>query len=325
MLVATPGRLQDLSTAGSSRVDGRRASSFSTRPTACSTWASSRRSSGSSARLPRDRQTMLFSATLDGEVGELARAYTRNPSRFEADAAEPRRVTARSTTSSSAVTRGRTSSTRLIAELEADRGLALVFVRTKRGADRLAEKLARRDVAAVAMHGDMSQRARERALERFRDGQGEDARRHRRRRPRPRPRPTSRHVINFDPPDDDKSYVHRVGRTGRAGRSGNGITLVLPSSRRTSAAWRRGSATRSSSSARGCRSRGRGRSTRAAAGAGLAGKTRACGRRRGATADPALWRRRRPGFRRVKCAVDGLAPLDDLHPVIVWITDEADP
>ena len=76
---------------------------------------------------------------------------------------------------------------RLIEELEAERDLALVFVRTKRGADRLARKLHARDVPALALHGDMSQGQRERALARFRLGQGEDARRHRRRRPRPRP------------------------------------------------------------------------------------------------------------------------------------------
>jgi ATP-dependent RNA helicase RhlE len=119
---------------------------------------------------------------------------------------------------------------RLVEELEADRGLALVFVRTKRGADRLVAKLSRMDVSAVAMHGDMSQRARERALERFRSGKvrtliatdvaarGLDL-------------DDITHVINFDPPEDDKGYVHRIGRTARAGRSGSGITLVLPEQR----------------------------------------------------------------------------------------------
>src|SRR5262249_22469210 len=114
-----------------------------------------------------------------------------------------------------------------IAELEADRGLALVFVRTKRGADRLAEKLVRRDVPAVALHGDMSQNARDRALDRFRDGKvrtliATDV------AARGLGLTDIRHVINFDPPADDTSYVHRIGRTGRAGRSGNGITFVLP-------------------------------------------------------------------------------------------------
>jgi ATP-dependent RNA helicase RhlE len=102
-----------------------------------------------------------------------------------------------------------------------------VFVRTKRGADRLVQKLAREEVDAVAMHGDMTQNARERALARFRSGKvktlvatdvaarGIDL-------------SDITHVINFDPPEDDKGYVHRVGRTGRAGRDGAGITFVLP-------------------------------------------------------------------------------------------------
>ncbi len=180
-------------------------------------------------RLPAQRQTMLFSATLDGEVGELARAYTSNPSRFEAELP----AIAREHLEASEVDHKFVSVTaddkveRLIQELEAERGLALVFVRTKRGADRLVQKLARRDVNALAMHGDMTQGARERALARFRSGhvttlvatdvaaRGLDL-------------VDVTHVINFDPPEDDKGYVHRVGRTGRAGRGGSGITFVLP-------------------------------------------------------------------------------------------------
>jgi ATP-dependent RNA helicase DeaD/ATP-dependent RNA helicase RhlE len=100
-------------------------------------------------------------------------------------------------------------------------------VRTKRGAERLVQKLARQDIHAVAMHGDMTQGARERALARFEQGavstlvatdvaaRGLDL-------------DDITHVINFDPPEDNKGYVHRVGRTARAGRSGTGITLVLP-------------------------------------------------------------------------------------------------
>jgi superfamily II DNA/RNA helicase len=176
-------------------------------------------------RLPAKRQTMLFSATLDGEVAELARMFTRNPARFEhadADVATHREVEHKFV----GVTRDRKVE-RLVEELEADRGLAVVFVRTKRGADRLVQKLARLDVAAVAMHGDMTQGARERALARFRSGKvktlvatdvaarGLDL-------------VDITHVVNYDPPEDDKGYVHRVGRTGRAGRGGSGITFVLP-------------------------------------------------------------------------------------------------
>jgi superfamily II DNA/RNA helicase len=176
--------------------------------------------------VPAKRQTMLFSATLDGEVGDLARAYTRNPSRFEAERPVPEEGDAIVEHAFVSVTPA-DKLERLIELLETERGLALVFVRTKRGADRLASKLARRGVPALAMHGDMTQPAREKALERFRSGRattliatdvaarGLDL-------------TEISHVINFDPPEDDKGYVHRVGRTGRAGRAGQGITLVLP-------------------------------------------------------------------------------------------------
>jgi len=176
-------------------------------------------------RLPRARQTMLFSATLDGEVGELARAYTSNPVRVEARLPESEQGGEVEHTFVAVTADGKLD--RLIEELEADRDLALVFVRTKRGADRLARKLKTRDVAALALHGDMSQGQRERALERFRSGKvktlvatdvaarGLDL-------------SDITHVINYDPPEDDKGYVHRVGRTGRAGRGGRGITFVLP-------------------------------------------------------------------------------------------------
>ncbi len=176
-------------------------------------------------RLPRERQTMLFSATLDGEVGELARAYTTNPSRFEAQPPEDMEQLEVAHTFVPVTADGKLD--RLIEELEAERGLALIFVRTKRGADRLARKLHVREVPTVALHGDMTQGQRERALGRFRSGavktlvatdvaaRGLDL-------------TEITHVINFDPPEDDKGYVHLVGRTGRAGRGGTGITLVLP-------------------------------------------------------------------------------------------------
>jgi ATP-dependent RNA helicase RhlE len=176
-------------------------------------------------RLPRNRQTMFFSATLDGPVGELARNYTNSPSRFEAALAEeqdPGEIE-HQFVPVTADTKVET----LVKQINSSDGLTLVFVRTKRGADKLVQKLARHDVRAVAMHGDMSQGARERALSRFESGKvttlvatdvaarGLDL-------------DDITHVINFDPPGEDKDYVHRTGRTGRAGRSGKAITLVLP-------------------------------------------------------------------------------------------------
>ena len=176
-------------------------------------------------RLPSERQTMLFSATLDGEVGELARAYTYMPAYFEADLPTHLESGEVDHKFVSVTHDGKIDA--LVKEIDDAHGLTLVFVRTKRGAERLAQKLNRRDVPAAAMHGDMTQGAREKALARFRSGRvqtliatdvaarGLDL-------------DDITHVINFDPPEDDKGYVHRVGRTGRAGRSGSGITLVLP-------------------------------------------------------------------------------------------------
>jgi len=175
-------------------------------------------------RLPRNRQTMFFSATLDGAVGELAHSYTNSPSRFEAEWAEadPGEIEHRFVS----VTQDTKVET-LVEHIRSSEGLTLVFVRTKRGADKLVQKLTRQNVTAVAMHGDMSQSARERALARFEGGKvrtlvatdlaarGLDL-------------DDITHVINFDPPGEDKDYVHRTGRTGRAGRSGKAITLVLP-------------------------------------------------------------------------------------------------
>ena len=175
-------------------------------------------------RLPRNRQTMFFSATLDGPVGELARAYTNSPARFEAEHAnqQPSEIEH----SFVSVTQDSKVET-LIEHIRSTDGLTLVFVRTKRGADKLVQKLGRQNVRAVAMHGDMSQNARERALSQFESGKvstlvatdvaarGLDL-------------DDITHVINFDPPGEDKDYVHRTGRTGRAGRSGKAITFVLP-------------------------------------------------------------------------------------------------
>jgi ATP-dependent RNA helicase RhlE len=176
-------------------------------------------------RLPRDRQTMFFSATLDGEVGELARSYTQSPARIEAEL--PSEHAPGEIDHQFVSVTADTKVSTLVELLEKERGLALVFVRTKRGADRLARKLAQHGVKAVAMHGDLTQGQRQRALERFDSGavttliatdvaaRGLDL-------------DDVTHVINFDPPEEDKGYVHRTGRTGRAGRSGTAITLVLP-------------------------------------------------------------------------------------------------
>jgi len=176
-------------------------------------------------RLPADRQTMFFSATLDGEVGELARAYTQLPVRIEAEL--PHEQLPGEIDHVFVPVTPDNKVEKLVELLMAERGLALVFVRTRRGADRLVSRLVRHEVPALALHGDMGQSQREKALARFESGtvttliatdvaaRGLDLE-------------NITHVINFDPPGDGKAYTHRVGRTGRAGRSGTGVTLVLP-------------------------------------------------------------------------------------------------
>ena len=174
---------------------------------------------------PADRQTLFFSATLDGEAGDIASRYTSDPVRREhgpvqrraSDDVEHRFVSVEHEHRLHA----------LLGELRDERELALVFVRTKHGADRLVKRLRTQGVEALAMHGNKSQRQRESALARFEAGEvdvlvatdvaarGIDV-------------TGISHVINFDAPPDSESYVHRIGRTGRAGVKGIGITLVGP-------------------------------------------------------------------------------------------------
>ena len=177
-------------------------------------------------RMPRTRQTMFFSATLDATVGELAHAYTSDPVRCEAapivTETEPRgRASLRL---GQGRRQGRDTRGASPAAIAASRSCSC---RTRRGADRLVKKLAFHQVDAVALHGDMSQGQRERSLRKFETGKattlvatdvaarGLDL-------------VEITHVINFDPPAEHSGYVHRVGRTGRAGRSGVGVTFVLP-------------------------------------------------------------------------------------------------
>ena len=175
--------------------------------------------------VPKARQTMFFSATLDATVGELAGAYTSNPVRCEA---APIATEDQGEVEHRFVSVKADDKVATLAELlRGDRGLALVFVRTKRGADRLVKKLVFHQVDAVALHGDLSQGQRERALRRFESGKAStlvatDV------AARGLDLADITHVINFDPPAEHSGYLHRVGRTGRAGRSGVGITLVLP-------------------------------------------------------------------------------------------------
>jgi ATP-dependent RNA helicase RhlE len=176
-------------------------------------------------RTPRNRQTLFFSATLAGATGRVAAAYTsdaRSHTHTEPDhevsAIEHRFVPVASQDA---------KLDQLVEHLSgADTGRSLVFVRTKRGADRLVKRLRAHDLDSVAMHGNKTQRQREQALAEFERGKvmtlvatdvaarGIDV-------------PDVAQVINYDAPEDREAYVHRIGRTGRAGRTGTGISFVL--------------------------------------------------------------------------------------------------
>jgi ATP-dependent RNA helicase RhlE len=224
ILVATPGRLEDLIARGAVALgqvrvlvldEADRMLDMGFRPAV----------DRIVAQTPADRQTLFFSATLEGAAGKVAASYTREARSHTH--AEPKRKEANIEHRFLPVDSQGAKLEHLVLHLSAaDAGRSLVFVRTKRGADRLVKRLRGRRVDAVAMHGDKSQSQRERALARFERGEvmtlvatdvaarGIDI-------------PDVAHVINYDAPADREAYVHRVGRTGRAGQTGTGISFVL--------------------------------------------------------------------------------------------------
>lgn len=176
--------------------------------------------------IPAERQTMLFSATMPGEIVALSRKYLNRPThvRAEFDSGEGeatpqvRQIVWRA---------HRMDKIEIVSRLlQADgRGLTMVFCETKRACDMVAEQLDTRGFAVAAVHGDLGQGQREQALRAFRNGKidvlvatdvaarGIDI-------------DDVTHVVNYDCPTDDKTYVHRIGRTGRAGRTGIAVTFV---------------------------------------------------------------------------------------------------
>ncbi|MFE6779467.1 DEAD/DEAH box helicase [Streptomyces sp. NPDC057702] len=176
--------------------------------------------------LPARRQTMLFSATMPGAVISLARRYMSQPTHIRATAPDDEGQTVANITQHIFRAHSMDKPELVSRILQADgRGLAMIFCRTKRTAADIAEQLARRGFASGAVHGDLGQGAREQALRAFRNGKvdvlvctdvaarGIDVE-------------GVTHVINYQSPEDEKTYLHRIGRTGRAGNSGTAITLV---------------------------------------------------------------------------------------------------
>ncbi|KPC67218.1 DEAD/DEAH box helicase [Streptomyces chattanoogensis] len=176
--------------------------------------------------LPAKRQTMLFSATMPGQVISLARRYMSQPTHIRATAPDDEGHTVANISQHVFRAHSMDKPEMVARILQAEgRGLAMVFCRTKRTAADIADQLARRGFASGAVHGDLGQGAREQALRAFRNGKvdvlvctdvaarGIDVE-------------GVTHVINYQSPEDEKTYLHRIGRTGRAGNKGTAVTLV---------------------------------------------------------------------------------------------------
>jgi superfamily II DNA/RNA helicase len=174
---------------------------------------------------PGQRQTMLFSATMPGDVVTLARRHMRRPTHIRAeghDEPAPAPLTKQHVFRAHQMDKIEVLARVLQAR---NRGLTMVFCQTKRAADQVATALASRGFAVATVHGDLGQGQRERALRAFRSGKvdvltatevaarGLDV-------------DDVTHVVNYECPDDDMTYVHRIGRTGRAGRAGVAVTFV---------------------------------------------------------------------------------------------------
>ncbi len=176
--------------------------------------------------LPPKRQTMLFSATMPGAVISLARRYMSQPTHINATSPDDEGTTVKNTAQYVYRAHNMDKPEMVSRILQAEgRGLAMIFCRTKRTAADIAEQLEKRGFASGAVHGDLGQGAREQALRAFRNGKvdvlvctdvaarGIDVE-------------GVTHVINYQSPEDEKTYLHRIGRTGRAGAKGTAITLV---------------------------------------------------------------------------------------------------
>lgn len=174
--------------------------------------------------LPKNRQTLMFSATMPANIMQLSAKYLNNPERITVGA---------SNTAVPKIKQDILYTTHeekyglLLKELSERTGSVLIFVKTKHGCDRLAEKLTRQNYTAEAIHGDLQQRKRDRVIQAFRDkkhrimvatdiaSRGLDI-------------PHIEHVINYDLPQCPEDYIHRIGRTARAGAEGSALCLIAP-------------------------------------------------------------------------------------------------
>ncbi|WP_068181820.1 DEAD/DEAH box helicase [Mycobacterium sp. UM_CSW] len=176
-------------------------------------------------QIPEDRQSMLFSATMPGPIITLARTFMNQPTHIRAEA--PHSAATHDTTEQFVYRAHALDKVELVSRvLQAEsRGATMIFTRTKRTAQKVADELAERGFKVGAVHGDLGQIAREKALKAFRTGdidvlvatdvaaRGIDI-------------DDVTHVINYQIPEDEQAYVHRIGRTGRAGKTGVAVTLV---------------------------------------------------------------------------------------------------
>ncbi|MUL39840.1 DEAD/DEAH box helicase [Streptomonospora sp. PA3] len=178
-------------------------------------------------KIPDERQVMLFSATMPSEIVSLSRSYLRRPTHVRAgDDDDPGQTRILDIEQHVFRTHPMDKPEMLGRLLQAEgRGLTMVFCQTKRACDKVAAELKDRGFAAAAVHGDLGQSQRERALRAFRSGKidvlvatdvaarGLDV-------------DDVTHVVNYECPEDEKTYTHRIGRTGRAGRSGTAVTFI---------------------------------------------------------------------------------------------------
>lgn len=182
-------------------------------------------------QLPELRQTLMYSATMPTNIAKLSQKYLKNPERVSIGSAQ---TPTASIKQEFVHTPSNDKFPRLLEQLEQREGSVIVFVKTKRGAEELADMLKQQNHSADAIHGDLHQRKRERVINSFRNkrsrimvatdvaARGLDI-------------PHIEHVVNFDLPECPEDYIHRIGRTGRAGAEGSALSFISPDEQRK---WR---------------------------------------------------------------------------------------